>query len=115
MGIVSKSEGLLAPPSDHLLSEPVIVARMATATLGSRSTVDWSALVWDYDRIRDRIARVIPDSEDFNARSGPAGRLCLFPNARRADRREWQTATGKANFNLPRDPTHVVLAQGQLS
>ncbi len=34
----------------------------------SRSTVDWMSLVADYDRIRDRIARVIPGFEDFNCR-----------------------------------------------
>ncbi|NUR34501.1 MAG: FdhF/YdeP family oxidoreductase, partial [Gemmatimonadaceae bacterium] len=44
MGIVSRSQGRLPPPEGDLLSEPVIVARMATATLGERSTVEWEAL-----------------------------------------------------------------------
>ena len=35
MGIVSKSQGRLEPPEGDLLAEPVIVARMAKATLGA--------------------------------------------------------------------------------
>ena len=45
MGIVHTSRGNLEPPSNQLLSEPAIVARLATATLGSRTTVDWLNLV----------------------------------------------------------------------
>jgi anaerobic selenocysteine-containing dehydrogenase len=111
MGIVSKSEGQLPPPSEHLLSEPVIVARMATATLGSRTTVDWNALVYDYDRIRDRIARVIPGFEDFNAKVRAPGGFSL-PNAPR-DKREWRTASGKANFTR-HDIPRTSIAPGQL-
>jgi len=44
----------------YLRSEPAIVAGMAQATLGSKSTVDWESLVADYDRIRDCIERVPP-------------------------------------------------------
>jgi molybdopterin-dependent oxidoreductase alpha subunit len=113
MGIVSQSAGRLPPPSEHLLPEPVIVARMATATLGSRSTVDWMALVADYDRIRDRIARVIPGFEDFNAKVRRPGGFAL-PNLPR-DKREWSTKTGKANFTcheIPRtqlEPNQLVM------
>jgi anaerobic selenocysteine-containing dehydrogenase len=111
MGIVSKSEGRLAPPSDELLPEPVIVARMAMATLGARSTVDWNELVTDYDRIRDRIARVIPGFEDFNAKVRQPGGFSL-PNAPR-DKREWNTVTGKANFTR-HDVPRTALEPGQL-
>jgi molybdopterin-dependent oxidoreductase alpha subunit len=111
MGIVSMSEGRLPPPSDQLLAEPVIVARMAKATLGSRSTVDWEALVEDYDRIRDRIARVIPGFDDFNVKVRTPGGFYL-PNLPR-DKREWATTTGKATFTIHEIP-RTVLEPGQL-
>jgi anaerobic selenocysteine-containing dehydrogenase len=53
MGVVHASRGNLEPPSEQLLSEPAIVARLAVATLGSRTTVNRMRLVEDYDRIRD--------------------------------------------------------------
>jgi molybdopterin-dependent oxidoreductase alpha subunit len=111
MGIVSKSEGRLPPPSDQLLAEPVIVARMAKATLGTRSTVDWDALVADYDRIRDSIERVIPGFGDFNARVREPGGFYL-PNLAR-DKREWRTNTGKATFTIHEIP-RTTLEPGQL-
>jgi molybdopterin-dependent oxidoreductase alpha subunit len=52
MGVVQMSEGKLEPASSHLLSEPQIVARLARATLGDRTTIDWEELVKDYDKIR---------------------------------------------------------------
>ena len=111
MGIVSRSEGRLEPPDGDLLAEPVIVARMARATLGARSTVDWDALVADYDRIRDRIARVIPGFDDFNAKVRQPGGFYL-PNLPR-DKREWSTHTGKATFTCHEIP-RTVLGPGQL-
>jgi molybdopterin-dependent oxidoreductase alpha subunit len=95
MGIVHSSRGNLKPPSDQLLSEPAIVARLAVATLGSRTTVNWMHLVEDYDRIRDLIARVIPDCEDMNQRVRQKAGFYL-PNAARDD--AYNTNTGKANF-----------------
>ena len=60
MAVVQASRGFLKPASPELLSEPAIVARLAMATLGERSNVDWNELIADYDRIRDRIERVVP-------------------------------------------------------
>ena len=45
MGIISPSRGHAGPTSDHLMSEPAIIGRLAEATLGSRSKVDWKGLV----------------------------------------------------------------------
>ena len=42
MGIVHPTRGNLEPPSEQLLSELAIVARLAVATLGTRTTVNWS-------------------------------------------------------------------------
>ena len=68
MSMVHSTQGRLAPVSEHLLAEPVIVARMARATLGDDHPVDWKAMAEDYDVIRDHISRVLPGFEDFNKR-----------------------------------------------
>jgi molybdopterin-dependent oxidoreductase alpha subunit len=95
MSVVHASRGRLAPASPHLLSEPVIVARLAAATLAGRSTVPWLELAADYDRIRARIERVVPGFENFNDRVRQPGGFVL-PNSARELR--WETATGLANF-----------------
>ncbi|WP_375788653.1 FdhF/YdeP family oxidoreductase [Bradyrhizobium sp. Pha-3] len=95
MSMVHASAGRNQPASDHLLSEPAIVAGMARATLGGRSVVDWDGLVADYDRIRDAIEDVLPIFQDFNARIRAPGGFHLVPTARE---RVWATASGKANF-----------------
>ncbi|MCT4355123.1 FdhF/YdeP family oxidoreductase [Streptomyces sp. Je 1-79] len=97
MGLVHTSRGNLPPASPHLLSEPAIVARMARAVLGAGSATPWEEFEEDYATIRDRIARVVPGFEDFNARlaADPGG--FALPHAPR-DERRFPTATGKANF-----------------
>ncbi|MFE9912072.1 FdhF/YdeP family oxidoreductase [Streptomyces clavifer] len=96
MGLVHSSRGNLAPASPHLLSEPAIVARLARAVLGPRSTTPWEEFEKDYGTIRDRVSRVVPGFEDFNARVARPGGFSL-PHAPR-DERRFPTATGKANF-----------------
>ncbi|MEU2391638.1 FdhF/YdeP family oxidoreductase [Streptomyces sp. NPDC007369] len=96
MGMVHASRGNLPPASPHLLSEPAIVARMARAVLGPASATPWEEFERDYAAIRDRISRVVPGFEDFNARAArPEG--FRLPHAPR-DERRFPTATGKANF-----------------
>jgi len=110
MGIVHSSIGRLAPASDELLSEPAIVAGLARATLGARSHVPWTELVADYDRIRDRIERVIPGFAHYNERVRKPGGFYL-PNPVREQ--EFRTASGKAHFTVhPIEP--VKLAPDQL-
>ncbi|MFJ2178146.1 FdhF/YdeP family oxidoreductase [Streptomyces sp. NPDC101062] len=96
MGMVHASRGNLPPAGPRLLSEPAIVARLARATLGPGSLTPWEDFEKDYATIRDRIARVIPGFEDFNARVARPGGFAL-PHAPR-DERRFPTATGKANF-----------------
>jgi molybdopterin-dependent oxidoreductase alpha subunit len=111
MGIVRSSRGVLPPASEQLLSEPTVVARLARATLGARSTVDWEGLIADYGRIRDHIEQVIPGFEGYDRRIREEGEFAL-PNLPR-DRREWATTTGRANFTV--HPIHPVrLEPGQL-
>ncbi|MFL6113541.1 MAG: FdhF/YdeP family oxidoreductase [Catenulispora sp.] len=96
MGLVHASRGRLAPASEALLSEVAIVARLAGAVLGADHPVPWEELAADYDRIRDRIERVVPGFDDFNARIRRGSGFAL-PHAPR-DSCTFPTATGKANF-----------------
>lgn len=96
MGMVHASRGNLTPASPHLLSEPAIVARLARAVLGTGSATNWEEFEKDYGTIRDRISRVVPGFEDFNARVAVPGGFTL-PHAPR-DERRFPTATGRANF-----------------
>ena len=110
MSTVHRSEGRLPPASPHLRSEPAIVAGIARATLGDASRVPWEELVADYDRIRDRIARVIPGCEDMNRRVREPDGFVLPSGART---RAFDTPSGRAHFApnpIPRQP----LAPGQL-
>jgi molybdopterin-dependent oxidoreductase alpha subunit len=109
MGVVHSSRGTLAPASDELLSEPMIVARLARAVLGERTNVEWEWLVEDYDRIRDRIERVVPGFEDYNQRVRRPGGFYL-PNAAREG--VFRTASGRAEFTVHPLPRHQ-LAPGQ--
>ncbi|MCF3124219.1 FdhF/YdeP family oxidoreductase [Streptomyces arenae] len=96
MGMVHASRGRLAPAGKQLLSEPAIVCRLARRVLGSASRTPWEEFEKDYATVRDRIARVIPGFEDFNAKVARPGGFAL-PHAPR-DERRFPTATGKANF-----------------
>lgn len=94
MSMVHLSTGMNAPASPQLLSEPVIVARLARATLPA-SRIDWLHLVGHYDRIRDLIARCIEGYEEFNARVRVPGGFHLRNPARE---RQWRTAAGRAQL-----------------
>ncbi len=97
MGIINPSRGHAAPASPDLLSEPAIVARLAVAVLGARSTAPWAAFEANYDAIRDRISRVVPGFENFNARIREG--IFHLPNPAR-DLREWRTESRKARFTV---------------
>jgi molybdopterin-dependent oxidoreductase alpha subunit len=96
MSMVHASAGKLPPASEHLRSEPSIIAGIAHATLPN-SKVAWLDLVADYDKIRDLIEKTVPGFADFNARIRQPGgfRLPLPP----ADR-QWPTPSGKAQFSV---------------
>jgi molybdopterin-dependent oxidoreductase alpha subunit len=110
MGVVHSSRGSLEPASTHLLSEPAVVARLARATLGGRSSVDWEWLVEDYDRVRELIERVIPGFEDYRRRVRVPGGFYL-PNLAREG--VFKTSTERANFTVHELP-RIALAPGQL-
>ncbi|HME76074.1 MAG TPA: FdhF/YdeP family oxidoreductase [Mycobacterium sp.] len=95
MSIVHQSHGRLSPPSEHLLSEVAIICRLARRALGDTSAIHWEDFEADYDEIRNRIARVVPDFDDFNARVRKPGGFRL-PNA--VNEHRFQTPSGKAVF-----------------
>ena len=95
MSVVHMSKGQLAPASPHLLSETAIIAGTAKATVGDKFGVDWDELGSNYDRLRDRISRVVPGFENFNERVRKEGGFTLRNPARDLT---WRTKSGKANF-----------------
>lgn len=97
MGVIQSSKGNLQPVSDMLLSEPVIVCRLAKATLGTRSRVNWLLYEQHYDYIREDIERVIPGFNSYNQRVRHPGGFYL-PNTAREGR--FNTTSGKAHFNV---------------
>jgi molybdopterin-dependent oxidoreductase alpha subunit len=109
MAVVEEWSGKLKPASEHLLSEPAIVAALAKATLGNRTTIQWDELIGDYDRIRDRIERVVPNFENYNERVRQPGGFYL-PNPIR--KRQFKTKDGKAHFTVHPLP-HIKLEPGE--
>lgn len=94
MSMVHASAGKLQPASEHLKSEPAIVAGIAATAL-PESNVPWNDLVADYDNIRDLIEKTIPGFDDYNDRIRVPGgfRMPLPPTERK-----WETPSGKAEF-----------------
>jgi molybdopterin-dependent oxidoreductase alpha subunit len=108
MSVVHRSQGVLVPISEHLRSEPAIVAGLGHALLGP--VLPWDDLVADYDQLRELIARVIPGFADFNRRvREPAG--FVLRNAARE--RDWSGIGGRARFTLAHAPD-LRLPPGQL-
>jgi len=97
MGVIQLSKGNLTPLSSGMLSEPVIVCRLAKAILNNRSKVNWDLYEKDYDHIRNDIEKVIPGFENYNQRVRKPGGFYL-PNASRE--KKFDTITGKANFSI---------------
>lgn len=102
--MVHLSYGQLKPRSPHLRSEAAILAGIAKATLGN-FPIDWDWAIADYSHIRDLIADTIPGFQNFNQRvQNPGG----FYLGNSAARREWNTASGKAQFSATTLPEQLV-------
>ena len=97
MGVVQKSQGVLQPVSNQLMSEPAIVCHMAEAVLKNKTKIDWGKFHHDYDLIRDAIEKTIPGFENYNQRVREDGGFYL-PNSSREN--EFPTETKKANFTI---------------
>lgn len=110
MGVVQMSKGSLKPISDQLLGEPLIVARLAKATLGNRSKVNWDLYMQHYDYIRNDIELTLPGFQDYNKRARILGGFYL-PNGPREG--TFTTANAKANFTTS-DVTFIKLQPDEL-
>ena len=109
MAVVESSLGRLKPASEHLLSEPAIVAGLAKAVLSNRSDVEWDHLLANYDRIRDHIEHVVPGFENYNERVRQPGGFYL-PNPVR--NLEFKTPDGRAHFTV-NEMARIDLKPGQ--
>ncbi|ASE60817.1 hypothetical protein EG352_01335 [Chryseobacterium indologenes] len=107
MGVVQSSKGMLDAVSDNLVNETQIVCRMAMATLGSRSVVDWQLYHDSYDAVRDAIEQCIPGFEDYNIRVREKGGFYL-PNAARDEQSFSKELGGRAPFTLTEIPDNIL-------
>nr|WP_299388431.1 FdhF/YdeP family oxidoreductase [Allomuricauda sp.] len=103
MGKVHQSKGKLKPASEHLKSEPEIVARIANAYFGNDTTIDWERYSTDYDAVREKITAVLTGFEDYSKRSKGAG-FYLPNNARQGDFSK--LPGGRAQFSICGLPAH---------
>jgi molybdopterin-dependent oxidoreductase alpha subunit len=89
--------------SEHLRTEPMIVAQIAKATLAPNPKVPWDAWAADYGLVRDAIERTFPDQfKDFNKRLFTPGGFYRGNSARE---RVWKTKSGKADFSVSKPMT----------
>ncbi len=104
-GVVHKTQGGKRPASNYLLSEPKIVAEIAKATFSSDTTVDWNAMVANYDTIRDAIEKTVDGFENYNQRVRRSGGFYLPNGARKGN---FTTKSGKAHFTINQPADHAL-------
>lgn len=102
MGVVQSSKGMLTPVSDQLLSEPIIVCKLAKATFDhrphdQRPPIDWDKYMRHYDAIREDLEKTIPGFQDYNKRVREPGGFYL-PNPPREGK--FTTPSQKARFSV---------------
>jgi molybdopterin-dependent oxidoreductase alpha subunit len=105
MGVIQSSKGILKPVSDQLLSETHIICQLAKDTLDGRTKVDWEKYAYDYDAVRDLIAKVIPGCEDYNQKIRQPGGFYL-PNGPREQKFKTPKYEDKAVFSVVELPQH---------
>ena len=105
MGVIQMSKGNLKPVSNKLLSESVIVCRLAKATLGSQTKIHWDSYEQHYDFIREDIEKTINGFTDYNKRVREPGGFYL-PNGAREGK--FFTLSGKAHFNVASIPVNTL-------
>ncbi len=92
---VQTTHGILEPASEHLRSESWIVGKLARAVLKSKTSVDWEAMINNYDVIRSAIARTVKGCENYNEKVKRPGGFYM-PNPPHDG--IFPTETGKALF-----------------
>jgi len=105
MGVIQQSKGILDPISDDLLSENQIICKLAKATIGKRTVVDWDKYEKSYDAVRDVIEKVIPGLTDYNKRVREPGGFYL-PNGPREGKFKTAKFGDKVEFTLNELPKH---------
>lgn len=98
MSEVHASRGRSAPAGPLLRSEVDIVCGIAAATIGERHGIDWAGFAADYDRIRERIGRVVPGCAGYAEKVRERGGFTM-PHPPR-DSRTFPTPEGKAVFTV---------------
>ncbi|MCB0371862.1 MAG: FdhF/YdeP family oxidoreductase [Muricauda sp.] len=109
-GKVRQSKGLLKPASEHIKSEPEIIAMMAHTYFKGNHPMDWQALGQDYNLIRSFIDKTVKGFENTSERSKGFG--YYLPNNVR-ERNFRMLPNGKAQLTLTSLPDHE-LKEGEL-
>jgi molybdopterin-dependent oxidoreductase alpha subunit len=105
MGVIQMSKGVLSPISDCMLSENEIVCKLAKATIGDRTVVDWDKYEKSYDAVRNDIEKVIPGFDNYNKRVREPGGFYL-PNGPREGKFETDVFGSKIPFSITELPIH---------
>ncbi|XYD11114.1 FdhF/YdeP family oxidoreductase [Methylobacterium sp. NMS12] len=96
---VHGNRGLRRPASPHLISEIRLICELAQRVLDPNPRVRWAAYSEDFAEIRREIGETLPDSFwDYERRMWEPGG---FQRDLPANRREWHTESGRANFVTP--------------
>jgi molybdopterin-dependent oxidoreductase alpha subunit len=103
MGVIQMSKGNLEPTSTDLLSEPVLLSRLALTVFGKDSKVNWKKYLTHYDEIRNDIERSITGFENYNVRVRKLGGFYL-PNSAREQ--NFNVLSGKAEFTVSSIESH---------
>lgn len=107
MGRVRRSRGILKAASDHLRSEPELIASIADTYFKGKHTVDWKLLGNDYSKIRELIDKVAKGFENTESRANGVG--YYLPNNVR-ERDFSKLPGGKAKITINKLPEHQLMA-----
>ncbi len=110
MGVIQKSQGVLDPVSENLMSEPELICNLAMTVLAENEKLPWNDFKNNYDLIRDVIEKTIPGFEDYNKRVRDFGGFYLPNSAREGN---FPTETSKANFTVS-ETSSIQLKENEL-
>ncbi|GLY07363.1 MULTISPECIES: FdhF/YdeP family oxidoreductase [Actinoplanes] len=97
MSAVHASRGRSEPIGTLLRSEVDILCNIADAALGEELDIPWGEFAEDYERIRERIGRVVPGCDDYANKINNGGFTMPHPPR---DSRTFPTQEGKGVFTV---------------
>jgi len=103
MGRIRRSRGVLKAASEHLKSEPELIASIAARYFDEEHALDWKVLGSDYSRIREMIDKVAKGFENTELRAKGVG-YYLPNNVREKDFSK--LPGGKARITINKLPEH---------